>query len=170
MAGLVAGQLAEDGIYPDAGAAFEAAETDAAQQAVQDYSPDQPRDPQGRWSEANGSASESAVEAHQQAAPTTIPTTLTHLESVPAEVQRHSSPLEPSPSSEVSPSPIQVAANTTTTFKYACKKLKIDPIQASEALHAAKEALNLGGAAVCTFDLQTGDIIFNGEIIGNLRD
>ena len=54
MAGLVAGQLAEDGIYPDAGAAFEAAEIDDSQQPVRDYSPDQPRDPQGRWTEGGG--------------------------------------------------------------------------------------------------------------------
>ena len=31
MAGLVAGQFAEDGVYPDAGAAFEAAEKDEPQ-------------------------------------------------------------------------------------------------------------------------------------------
>ncbi|MCW6510976.1 DUF1073 domain-containing protein [Lichenifustis flavocetrariae] len=59
MARLVAGQLAEDGIYPDAAAAFEAgAETDSSPQPVRDYSPDQPRDPQGRWTEGGGTATE----------------------------------------------------------------------------------------------------------------
>ena len=57
MAGLVAGQLAEDGIYPDAGAAFAAEEPDEPQQPVRDYSPDQPRDPQGRGSEGGGGTS-----------------------------------------------------------------------------------------------------------------
>ncbi|MBE7158990.1 MAG: hypothetical protein INR62_11255 [Rhodospirillales bacterium] len=64
MAGLVAGQLAEDGIYPDAGAAFEAAAD--GPQPVRDYSPDQPRDPQGRWTEGGGGASSTATHAHPE--------------------------------------------------------------------------------------------------------
>ena len=64
----------------------------------------------------------------------------------------------------------QLAANTTTKFGYACKKLKLDPNEATLALHAAKRSAGTGGADQCTFDLQTGDIIFNGESIGNLGD
>ena len=64
----------------------------------------------------------------------------------------------------------QLAANTTTNLSYACKKLGVDPIQAGEAIHAAKDGEHLGAADTCTFDLTTGDIIFGGVIIGNLRD
>ena len=64
---------------------------------------------------------------------------------------------------------VQLVANTTTNFCYACKKLKIDPIDAGNALHAAKEG-RAGAKDVCIFDLLNGDIIFNGEVIGNLRD
>ena len=63
----------------------------------------------------------------------------------------------------------QLAANTTTNLSYACKKLKIDPIQAGDAIHAAK-AGRAGAADQCTFDLITGDIIFQGVVIGNLKD
>ena len=64
---------------------------------------------------------------------------------------------------------IQPVATTTTDFDDACKKLKIDPVEAGAAIHAAKDGL-VGAAEDCTFDLRTGDIIFDGEIIGNLRD
>ena len=64
----------------------------------------------------------------------------------------------------------QLAANTTTNFDYACKKLKLDPNEATLALHDAKHLAGLGGADNCTFDLRTGDILFNGESIGNLGD
>ncbi len=63
----------------------------------------------------------------------------------------------------------QLAANTTTNLSYACKKLKIDPIQAGDAIHAAK-AGRAGAADQCIFDLTTGDIIFQGVVIRNLRD
>ncbi|MCW6511412.1 hypothetical protein [Lichenifustis flavocetrariae] len=59
----MAGQLAEDGIYPDAMAAFAAAEKDGALQPVRDYSPDQPRDPDGRWTEGGGTSSQQSEAA-----------------------------------------------------------------------------------------------------------
>jgi hypothetical protein len=80
------------------------------------------------------------------------------------------------PASDVRPSDqsgensTQLAAGTTNNFNYACKVLGIDPIEASQALHSAKSAAGLSGADVCTFDLETGDIFYNGELIGNLGD
>jgi hypothetical protein len=65
--------------------------------------------------------------------------------------------------------PIKIAA-TTKNFKHACNALGIDPIDASDALHAAKEAAGLSPSDNCTFDLDSGDIMFNGESIGNLGD
>jgi len=59
---------------------------------------------------------------------------------------------------------------TTNNFRHACKVLAIDPIDASRALHDAKNAAGLGGADNCIFDLENGDIIHNGECIGNLHD
>jgi hypothetical protein len=59
-------------------------------------------------------------------------------------------------------------AQTTKNFKHACKALGLDPKDASRALHDAKAAAGLGGADNCVFDLNNGDIIFNGESIGNL--
>lgn len=75
----------------------------------------------------------------------------------------------PDPGPNEPQKPMLVAA-TTSNFKHACKALGIDPIDASEALHAAKSAAGLGGADNCTFDLTTGDIFHNGEHIGNLGD
>lgn len=66
--------------------------------------------------------------------------------------------------------PMQLAANTTTNFRHACRALGLDPNAASEALHDAKQAAGLGGADNCVFDLGTGDIFHNGEHIGNLGD
>jgi len=61
-------------------------------------------------------------------------------------------------------------ATTTTNFRYACKALGIDPIDAGDAIHAAKSARRLSGGDTCLFDLGNGDIIFDGEVIGNLHD
>lgn len=65
---------------------------------------------------------------------------------------------------------VQLVANTTTNFSYACKKIGLDKKEASEALHDAKYHAKLGGAAQCTFDLLNGDIFFNGEYIENIGD
>ena len=64
---------------------------------------------------------------------------------------------------------IQVA-KTTKNLSYACKALGIDPIDAGDAIHAAKDARKLSGADTCEFDLDNGDILFDGEVIGNLHD
>jgi hypothetical protein len=64
---------------------------------------------------------------------------------------------------------IQLAA-TTKNIRKACKLLGIDPIDAGEAIHAAKTNRRLSGADECTFDLENGNIIFQDEIIGNLHD
>jgi hypothetical protein len=58
----------------------------------------------------------------------------------------------------------------TKNFGYACRVLKLDPIEATEILHQLKEAAGLGGADNCTFDTETGDVFYNGEHIGNLGD
>ena len=58
----------------------------------------------------------------------------------------------------------------TKDFDYACRVLRLDSHAASDALHAAKDAHGLGGANNCHFDLKSGDILFNGEVIGNLGD
>ena len=58
----------------------------------------------------------------------------------------------------------------TTNFKHACRVLRLNLNAASDALHAAKRVANVGNADDCTFDLKNGDILFNDEIIGNLRD
>lgn len=58
----------------------------------------------------------------------------------------------------------------TTNFKPACRVLGLNPNAASDALHAAKKAANVSNADDCTFDLDSGDILFNGESIGNLGD
>ncbi|HUO54839.1 MAG TPA: phage portal protein, partial [Rhodoblastus sp.] len=60
---------------------------------------------------------------------------------------------------------IELAASTKD-FRKACKLLGIDPIDAGEAIHAAKDDRRLSGADECTFDLENGNIIFQGEIIG----
>ncbi len=64
---------------------------------------------------------------------------------------------------------IQVAASTND-FDYACKALKLNPKKASAILHAIKNREDLGGADNCIFDTKTGDVIFNGEVIGNLKE
>ena len=56
----------------------------------------------------------------------------------------------------------------TTNYKYACRILGIDSATAREAIHAAKRREKLGAKDDCTFDLETGDIILQNEIIGNL--
>jgi hypothetical protein len=64
----------------------------------------------------------------------------------------------------------KVAKGLTKNFKYAVKKLGLNPKKASEALHAAKAAE--GRRADVLFDTRTGDIIApeTGEVIGNLSD
>ncbi len=56
----------------------------------------------------------------------------------------------------------------TKKFDYACRVLGVDRNAASDALHAAKDALGLRANQNCEFDLKTGDILWQGEIIGNL--
>jgi hypothetical protein len=56
----------------------------------------------------------------------------------------------------------------TKNFDYAYSELKLDRYTASKALHAAKKVAGLRGDDDCEFDLATGDILFNDEIIGNL--
>ena len=65
---------------------------------------------------------------------------------------------------------VELAANTTTNFKYACKALGIDPIDASDALHAARDSVKVPANGNYNFDQSTGDIFYGGEHIGNLRD
>jgi hypothetical protein len=59
-------------------------------------------------------------------------------------------------------------AATTKNFDYACKKLGLDPNETSDAYHALKDHMSLGGKDNCVFDLENGDIAYNGELIGNL--
>jgi hypothetical protein len=63
-----------------------------------------------------------------------------------------------------------LVAGSTKNFRYACRILKLDPKKASIVLHAVKEDEYLGGADNCTFDTDTGDILYDGEVIGNLRE
>ena len=63
-----------------------------------------------------------------------------------------------------------LVAGSTTNFNYACRVLKLNRNKASDILHAVKEDNYLGGADNCTFDTDTGDILYNGEVIGNLRE
>jgi hypothetical protein len=63
-----------------------------------------------------------------------------------------------------------LVAGSTKNFDYACGVLKLNRNKASDILHAVKEDNGLGGADNCTFDTDTGDILYNGEVIGNLRD
>ncbi|WHA44062.1 PAAR-like domain-containing protein [Agrobacterium larrymoorei] len=75
-------------------------------------------------------------------------------------------PVEP----EKSIDEIEVAGAETKNFKYACKALGLNENRASTALHAAKKAWELRGDDNCTFNINTGDILFNGDVIGNLGD
>jgi len=63
----------------------------------------------------------------------------------------------------------RVAAKTND-FNYACRVLRLNPDKASDVLHAIKNREGLGGANNCTFDTETGDVFFNGEPIGNLKE
>ena len=147
MATLAEAQLIADGTYPNAAAVFSAASPPEEKGSILDYAPSQPRDPDGRWT-AMGSAF-----------------------SLPASslgtserFQNQTTTLPGSPGI-----PIQIAA-TTKNFRHACKRLKLDENDASDALHAAKEAHGLSAGDTCLFDTGTGDIIFGDEIIGNLGD
>jgi len=64
----------------------------------------------------------------------------------------------------------QQVAVLTNNFKYACRALRLDPYGASDVLHELKEELNIGAGEDCTFDTETGDVYFNGEYIGNLKE
>lgn len=55
----------------------------------------------------------------------------------------------------------------TTNYKYACSVLGIDGATAREAIHTAKRRERLGATDNCTFDLKNGDILWQGETIGN---
>lgn len=81
------------------------------------------------------------------------------------------------PNSETKPSTTtahgggeQEVAVLTTNFRYACRALRLDPYVASDILHRLKEDSNVGPADNCTFDTESGDVYFNGEYIGNLRE
>ena len=58
----------------------------------------------------------------------------------------------------------------TRNFDYACRALRLNPKTASDTLHAVKDAHGLGAADNCTFDLKTGEILYNDDVIGNLGD
>jgi len=60
-------------------------------------------------------------------------------------------------------------AITTKDFNHACRVLRLDPNEASDNLHDAKDKARLSGGDNCHFDLDNGDIFFNGEWIGNLH-
>ena len=69
---LVQAQLAEDGTYPNAAAAFGGSATSPAAPTL-DFDPDQPRDDRGRWTaggESGGAAAETAAAGKPGAAPT----------------------------------------------------------------------------------------------------
>jgi hypothetical protein len=57
----------------------------------------------------------------------------------------------------------------TKDFNHACRVLRLDPNEASDILHDAKYKAGLSGGDNCHFDLDNGDIFFNGEWIGNLH-
>jgi len=150
---LVEAQLVEDGTYPGAEGVF--AETGAGATdpggpnggdtsgPVADYFPDQPRNPDGQWTaESGGGVSPITRVFHHGADPITG--------------ERDESLFQP--------------VATTSNFRYACRVLKLDPNAASDALHLAKRLRRLTGADACLFDTTTGDIIYNGEIIGNLGE
>jgi hypothetical protein len=46
----------------------------------------------------------------------------------------------------------------------------IEPKGSERPLHYYKDKAGLIAGDHCTFDTRTGDIIYNGEVIGNLRD
>ena len=56
----------------------------------------------------------------------------------------------------------------TTNYRYACRVLGVDSTTAREAIHTAKKREKLGANDNCAFNLKTGDILWQGEIIGNL--
>jgi RHS repeat-associated protein len=60
----------------------------------------------------------------------------------------------------------------TTSFKQACRALRVSEEAGSMAVHAAKESVGRGGADNVIFNKKTGEIIARetGEILGNLRD
>jgi len=151
---LVEAQLVEDGVYPNAAAVFAEVERASATHPggpngaapsgeVGDFFPAQPRNPQGRWTaESGGGVSPVTRVFHHGADPI---------------------------AGEHDESLIHPVA-TTSNFRYACRVLKLDPNAASDALHLAKRLRRLTGADTCLFDTTTGDIIYHGEIIGNLGE
>jgi hypothetical protein len=148
MARLAEAQLVADGTYPNAAAVFaEAGSAALAGGPVVDYAPSQPRDPDGRWTalghdfELSG-ASPVFAEAVKKAAGT----------------------------AGAEAGATEKIAATTKNFRHACKRLKLEENDASDALHAAKYAHGLSASDTCLFDTDTGDIIYDGEIIGNLGD
>ena len=70
-AGLVRGQLLEDGTYPGAAGVLGAhsANPDLGVHAITDYDPNQSRDPQGRWTAGGGSAVSNTSEGSSGADP-----------------------------------------------------------------------------------------------------
>jgi hypothetical protein len=58
----------------------------------------------------------------------------------------------------------------TNNFKYACSALNLDPTEATKILHIVKRENGLSPSDDCWFDTQTGDVIFNDDVIGNLKD
>ncbi len=65
--------------------------------------------------------------------------------------------------------PSLLVAAKTKDFNYACKALKLDRHRASDVLHDIKLWWQIPNDADCTFDTNTGDIIFDGRVVGNLR-
>lgn len=63
----------------------------------------------------------------------------------------------------------QVAVQTTN-FNHACRALRLDRNAASDLLHKLKDENGLSGDDNCVFDTETGDVYFNGQLIGNLLE
>ncbi len=58
----------------------------------------------------------------------------------------------------------------TRNPRYAAREPGMTDIQMSDAIHRLKEGAGLRGGDNLLFHLPSGDVYFNGEIIGNLHD
>ena len=82
---LVQSQLVEDGVYPGAAEVFGAGEA----AATLDYRPDQPRDPQGRWTEAGGASGQESDPPNPSAYEATAPEMIFHQVDLPISPAAH---------------------------------------------------------------------------------
>ena len=82
---LVQSQLVEDGVYPGAAEVFGTGEA----AATLDYRPDQPRDPQGRWTEGGGASGQESDPANLSAYEAIAPETIFHQFDLPISPAAH---------------------------------------------------------------------------------